>query len=361
MDNNLNQTAKALKAKGRTAHILQCLWVSGLMLLFVYNPSLNADEQRTSLLENEIRNLQSRRQQLELEREALTRESEMLAERIEELKKKIGEGIGIIGGYRLRRSLKQSQELAERIETIQTEIDSLKLVLDDKKRDLRVEYEAEISNLLTELDKSPPIEEATRLLERLSKLITAKRAVEEAAGQIRIKEAGVEGIQIEKGDTPEQIREKADLISDFVDKLKKEISRIDRRIERLRMEKKTGEKMREFMEELALFDENMLRTAGLRIEDKRALLQKERYMEQELAWGLKDREKVSQKISSERVPELSGSGWEATVKEIEREVGRLEQEKRRLAREATELLKKAQSFYRKAAEISRPEGKTGGR
>jgi len=71
-------------------------------------------------------------------------------------------------------------------------------------------------------------------------------------------------IEIDKDDTPEIIREKADLITDVVDRLKRRLRDLERRVEELEREMETEERIRDLLDEISLFDEDVF--AGHRLQ-----------------------------------------------------------------------------------------------
>ena len=292
-------------------------------------------------LREEIERLESKQEQLELEKENLVSESEPLAERIEKLKKEAQRGIGILDEYKLKRDLRRSQELAQKIEALEVHIEASKTVIAEKKSALKSLYEAEISLLLEKLDERSDErskEETKRLLEQLRELRAAKERLKGTEEPVKVEDLRVEEIHIEAEDDPEQIQEKADLISDFVGKLEGRLCLIDQRIKELEKERKNEEKIREFVQEISLFDEDRLTSRQLQVQT---------------------REVFGAEVSAERTPDLSVAGWEISTDEMEREIETLKKEREKVARKSSDLSRKAEAFYRKAAERSKSKGATG--
>ena len=279
-------------------------------------------------LQEEIERLEKKHEQLELEKEKLVSESEPLAARIEKLKREAQRDIGILDEYKLKRDLRRSQDLAQRIEALEVDLEASKRAIAEQKSALKSLYEAEISLVLEKLDERSK-EETKRLLERLRELRAAKESLELTEASVKEEGLGVEEIHIEEGDDPERIREKADLISDFVDKLQGRLCLIDQRIKKLEEERRNEEKVREFVQEISLFDEDRLTSRQLQVQT---------------------REVFGAEASAERTPDLSIAGWEISTDEIEREIEGLKKEREKVAQKSSDLSRKAEAFYRKAAE-----------
>jgi len=68
-----------------------------------------------------------------------------------------------------------------------------------------------------------------------------------------------DGIEIKNYDSPKEIREKADLINDLVNKTSTRISILDSRVIKLKDELKTRKKLNEFADEISFFNERVAR------------------------------------------------------------------------------------------------------
>ncbi len=304
------------------------------------------ENKQIASLQEEIDSLEKRQDQLELEKRALISESDTLAGRIENLKKEEDRDIGIIDEYRLKRDLRRSQELTERIETLDADIEAANMVIAEKKRVLKQVCDAEISLILEKLVASSK-EETEHLLGRLRELRTIKEGLELTEEPAWVEDLRAEEIAIEEGDNSERIKEKADLISDFVDKLQGRLRLIDQRIKELEKEKRSEEKIREFVRELSIFDEDMLAT--------RRLEGAEPFELEESAQQVP----VAQQVPGRSAADRSAAGWVISTDEIEREIGELRKESGRLTRKSSDLSRKAEEFYRKADELSKSKGTTG--
>ena len=307
--------------------------------------TVRGEDTQIIALQEEIERLEDRQEQLELEKTRLISESEPLAARIEKLKREAQGGIGILDEYKLKRDLRRSQELAQRIEALEVDIETSKRAIAEKKRALKSLYEAEISLLLEKLDERSE-EETKHLLKRLRALRAAKESLERTEELMKVEDLRVEEIYIEEEDDPERIREKADLISDFVDKLQGRLCLIDQRIEALEKERRSEEKVAEFVRELSLFDEDRLTTRGLQVESDRRQPPAE-VLGAEI------------EVSAERAPDLPVAGWEMSTDAMETEIEDLKKQRETLAQKSSDLSRKAEAFYRRAAERSKSKGATG--
>ena len=313
--------------------MMKVLWH---IVLFCAASSAGGRSEMASLRE-EIWRTVEKVEQLEAEREDLMKRAEVLAGRIEKLK---GEG-GIIGRYRLKRALKRSQELARRIEALDRKIEALKSELSRKKEKLKDLYEAEISFVLEELERNPG--QADSLLKRLRELRMAMEDIE--ASEVGTPEAKFRAIliEIDKDDTPEIIREKADLITDVVDRLKRRLRDLERRVEELEREMETEERIRDLLDEISLFDEDVFAGHRLQVQTRA-----------EETKGIRGPSEA-RRASPDRVPEISVSGWEISPEETKIQISRLREEMERLKGKIAELSKKAEEFRRRAAELEGAE------
>ena len=341
----------------------QLLRYVGLFCVIVlFAGALWGENNQIASLWGEIERLEKKQGHLEFEKEKLVSESNELADRIEKLKKEAEKGIGVIGEYKLKKELRRSQELAQRLEALEAEIEAAQIASAEKKKGLNSLYQAEISLLLQKLNKSSP-EETKLLLERVGELRAAKESLELTEERVKMEDLKVEEIDIEQEDDPEKLREKADLVSDFVDKLQGRLCLIDQKIKGLKREKKNEEKIREFVRELSLFDEDALTTRGLQVKSKDEGSLDKGYRSddfEESSWGdFPIGEREAAKVSAERAPAPSVSGWKLSPGEIEREIEELKKEREELAQKSSDLLKKAEEFYGRAAELSKSKGTIG--
>ena len=310
----------------------------GLFCAIIFSADiLWAESTQIASLQEELEGMESKQEQLELEKRMLVSEGEPLVERIEKLKSEAQRGIGILDEYKLKKDLRKSRELAQKIEALEVHVEASKKAIAEKKSALMSLYEAEISLVLEKLDERSK-EEAQHLLERLKALRAAKERLKRTEEPVKVEDLRVEEIHVEEEDDAERIREKADLISDFVGKLAGKLGLIDQRIKELEKERKNEEKIREFVQELSLFDEDRLTSRHLQVQPT---------------------EVFGAEVSAERTPDLSVAGWESSTDEMEREMEALRKEREKVARKSSDLSRKAEAFYRKAAERSKSKGATG--
>ncbi|RKY70423.1 MAG: hypothetical protein DRQ24_09300 [Candidatus Latescibacterota bacterium] len=326
------------------------LWIFPLFLLPVTVHSLPEDE--IASLVQKIEELKARQQQLELQRRRLICESDSLAQKIEGLKQKVRQSKGIFSERRLKEALRHSQRLVQRLKQLEREIEANKALIAQHKVRLKYSYEHQIAQLLERMEKSRNKKEAHHLLLLLRRFQAEKKALESETERRKITDIlQIEQIKIDKDDTAEQIREKADLMSDFVDKLKSQLRLLDQKIQELEEEKENQERVEELVEEFSLFDDDRMAIRALKVQAE------ERAYETE---GLRNRDvkaplfTTEGKTSVEPAPDVSGGEERIITNDIEEEIDKLKQKKTALSQKLSRLSRKAEEFYQKAAELAKP-------
>jgi chromosome segregation ATPase len=215
-------------------------------------------ESRIPELKGQLSALEGQKTEFEAEREKLIAEGNELSLKIEALKIQSRGGLGIIGRYRLSRSLRKAQALAEKIQALEKNINELENRLKDKRSELGEEYKNQIAILLGKLDAASEAEEKREILEKLEEYQAAK----EQLAKPEKRELGyldLSKIEIREDDGPQEIREKADLINDSASKLNRGIEMLDVQMKRLQEEVETRKKLGEFAEEISFFGERISR------------------------------------------------------------------------------------------------------
>lgn len=376
-----------------------------LLFCFVLFPAhLGAEQEDLIALREEIASLRTKQDGVRAKRDRAIVRSDSLAHQIEELKAAAKKGMGIVGEYELEGKLREAQLVTRQIEAFEREIDEIEDEMARKKVELSVQYDRAIAEGISRFESISDKK--------------AKRALLLEIGEYRAEKArlGVDAlpeqtpvsvdIHIDPDDTPEEIAEKADLFRDLADKITRRVRRIEKRMENLEEEQETRRKMREFVEETFFFDEDLIESRVVRVEQKPSedgevleggLVQEEAREEVFAPPGASESRDALREVKaldaahdsevrtepevpppSESVPDRgpSGvfrSGWAADrdegakargadlyADEIDQELERLKRERLRLIERSADLLRKAEEFNRKA-ERPEPEERAGER
>lgn len=221
-----------------------------LILLGAFNAS--AAETDTERLEADLRVKTSELQQMTVKYQKLTRQVTALAPKISELKSK-GE-LNFFQRRKLEDYLKSSQKIAGQIEKVNRQILRLRQELQVIREHLIQNYDRKITQLLAESEKNALSKTQKRkLLQQLSQLKQQRNALQ-ANIDWEISEPGkMSHIEIEEYDTPRKIQAKADWLKDLENRLRLNVTKIDRVVQNLREEIELRDKMQDFEQELSLF------------------------------------------------------------------------------------------------------------
>ncbi|MGB9595132.1 MAG: hypothetical protein ACPL7B_02525 [Candidatus Poribacteria bacterium] len=370
----------------KTIYIFVVLLITSLFTISVIA------EEKINLLKNQIISLETQKAKLELEKQTLVNHSEELSYRIEELKSQSDKGIGIIGRYKLSQNLKKAQSLSEKIELLDRNINDLNNQISDKKLQLEREYENQINILIQRADIVNNIDEKRLILNKIKEYQSARDQLRNPAKQEKDR-IDITSIEIKEYDSPKDIREKADLISDLAKKTDARISAIDLRIISLKNELKTRQKLNEFANEISFFGERVARdeivsksTSQTTVTDDKKVKEvtesntntDENILTTDtVTRSLPTEPKTTEKVqnpttstgtttptlpSTKKVMKTNGVSAgvaEISPSSIENELKALEKQKQDLKKTSESLHEKAKSFRQKADELEKSGNKTG--
>gem|GEM_PF-1732726 len=357
------------------------LCLASFLLLCLCAGSWSADDSITALQE-QISVLEEQKGQLEAEKKTLTTEGDELSSKIEALKIQAKSGLGIIGRYKLSRNLRKAQALSEKIQNLEKEIRKTESELKGKRSELEREYEHQITVLLGKLSGISPVEERRKIVEKVKEYQTAKEQLAEPEAE-ELERPDIAEIEIEEYDGPQEIREKADLINDFANKVNSGIEMLNARIEKLKEELKTRKRLGEFAEEISFFGERISKEetagdSGKESIEKSVEEPDEGRVAVETGTFTRGLDTVTPPTTEppvttatqpatapgSMVVERNGVSADfvgISLNQIEKEIKLLEKRRQDLEKELSTLSEKANSFHRKADEIEKSETKTGGK
>jgi len=182
------------------------------------------------------------------------------AQEVAKLKQGLDAGeLSSVDQYRLETSLRTSQVLADSLDALSLTISDLESRIAELNRTGDNLCAAAADSLSLLLDKTRSVEEVRDILRKIGeyRLLRASFASEvRGVCQARARALGVQAtaLEIKAGDSPEDIHEKADFISDMADKWERHLALINTRIERLEDERSIRQRIGEFAQEISLFD-----------------------------------------------------------------------------------------------------------
>ncbi|MGA1875908.1 MAG: hypothetical protein ACMUIA_09900 [bacterium] len=294
-------------------------------------------------MEDTISRLSRRLKEQQSEKNRLVKESDTLAARILKEKRKSG----MSSSRKLDSMLRDSQQLVADLESISKQIK-------ETESQLRQHYSLAVTALVRRLEqksREEPLGEKERknLLKHLVRYVHESKMLEEPI-ELAVPKVNLE---VQDNDTPLQIKEKADFLSEQATLLKARIFQIEAAIHKLEREKALCEKVRKFTDEMSFFDDT--------------LLVKERKM-MDIPDG--DPEKLVGGDIPGEMPLFSVHLFPANRREafnsspsdfiisdngIDEQVELLTEQKSQLANQIQHLLQKTKRFYQRAHELGQSE------
>ncbi|MFQ5751532.1 MAG: hypothetical protein ACE5HI_05995 [bacterium] len=316
------------------------MFLTSVATLFSQESSLDYFEQAFAQIDSNIahRNAQ---------RTALTRKVQAYAEQIQELKTK--EQLNYFQHQRLESLLKDSQDLSNQIESIDSELRALNKKFRTSGNKLISLYESEIKQSLKNLEKKNISSKLRQTyFQKIASLRTKKERVQQKIGRIEFKEFTLSKLQIEPDDSPKQIEQKADLLKDQEDKLRRFASQLNKQTRQLKREMEIRNRMSDLVTDLAVFDQqeealgNVSAASGeaLEVADQEdrfvGIKDKNKLIEENLIVGQKDFDFAN--LSAEQLDEV---------------IENLNKRQKRMQSQADSLARQAELFYKAAQDMKK--------
>ena len=230
-------------------YVYRCLLFNSL----VWGLSFSASAESLDSLQTEHTRLEGVRDSLLTQRAILAARLDTLANQIYRLKRTDTGGVA----ETLQQALRQTLELADRIERVDMAFEVARTALSHLRQKLRAHYDREIGAAIVALEKEPDADRAGRL----RALQRARGALEEGGIEIRLAEAQM--LVVREDDGPDEIRQKADLMEDMAAQTRVKADVVVRRIKRLEEERRLRIRMATLRGELDFFDEAVLEGRSL--------------------------------------------------------------------------------------------------
>ena len=354
------------------------------LMLSICSPGWPAEDKTVSL-QKQVSKLEEQKTQLEAEKVKLVAESDKLSLKIDALKIQAKSGLGIIGRYKLSRSLRKAQGLSGKTYDLEKRLRETESELKIRKKELEEEYERQIALLMENLSEVTGTEERGKILKKVKEYQATKEKLA-APKEKKLEHLDITQIEIQEYDGPREIREKADLINDFAAKMKNRIDMLNTRAEKLGVELKTRERLGEFAEEISFFGERFSREeivsdAGVEIDEKPDVIPvDEPVLEGADTKTLRGTEdavitEIGELPLTADPPEtattqartvverngVSASFAATSLEQIKKQIELLGDQEESLKKELAVLMEKANSFYKKADEIEKSETQKSGK
>lgn len=230
-------------------YVYRCLFFYSL----VWSLSFSAAAESLDSLQTEHTRLEEVRDSLLTQRAILATRLDTLANQIYRLKRADTGGVA----ETLQQALRQTLELADRIERVDMAFEVVRTALSHLRQKLRAHYDREIGAAIAALEQGPDADRAGRL----RALQRARGALEEGGMEIRLAEAQM--LVVREDDGPDEIRQKADLMEDMAAQTRVKTDAVMRRIKRLEEERRLRIRMATLRGELDFFDEAVLEGRSL--------------------------------------------------------------------------------------------------
>jgi len=230
-------------------YVYRCLFFYSL----VWSLSFSASAESLDSLQTEHTRLEEVRDSLFTQRAILAARLDTLANQIYRLKRADTGGVA----ETLQQALRQTLELADRIERVDMAFEVVRTALSHLRQKLRAHYDREIGAAIAALEQGPDADRAGRL----RALQRARGALEEGGMEIRLAEAQM--LVVREDDGPDEIRQKADLMEDMATQTRVKTDAVMRRIKRLEEERRLRIRMATLRGELDFFDEAVLEGRSL--------------------------------------------------------------------------------------------------
>ncbi|RMF68012.1 MAG: hypothetical protein D6743_04030 [Calditrichaeota bacterium] len=322
----------------------------GLTLLVALTGAgtLRAAQDPVARLERKFAALDSAIQRLQSERQQLDSRIRSQEEEIQALKDK--GTLNYFQRQRLERLLKDAQSLARRAEEIDAQVRERRSLLRQTGDRLLQRYAAQIEKAVSALEQAKRDTSAHReLLQRIARLRGKSDRIKRRLGRGALRGWTLSEVQIEPEDSPRQIRQKADLLKDQEERLRKLAERLEQRRSEVQKEVEIQNRMRDFVTDLAVFDQ------------------------QEEALG--EVSKLAAEAAADRVGEESGQDFQAAQQALENTlpvgppdfdfstlspeqledlIETLKQREARVLAQADSLARRASAFYKTARDLKKP-------
>ncbi len=228
-----------------------------LVIIFIlpaFQSGLWSQEPETPELKKRFDAVNSSITELSDQRNELSAQVQNYREEIRELKDK--ETLNYFQRQKLEGLLRTSQDVSREIADIDAEMRTLNESLEKLGRSLIDRYDAEIKSRLAELEREAISEQTRRqVLAEIQMLRDKSAQIKQRIGIPSLQSIRLSKLSIEPDDSPKQIEQKADLLKDQEDKLRRLANRMRNQANELQKELRVRTRINEFVADISTFDQ----------------------------------------------------------------------------------------------------------
>ncbi|MBN2289013.1 MAG: hypothetical protein JXQ83_06735 [Candidatus Glassbacteria bacterium] len=231
-----------------------------ILLLLAAFPAGGLRAGEIEILRGQLAGVRSRLDSSYLRRDSLEALAGLQSQEVRQLKLKLESGqFAPVDQYRLEARLRASRVLADSLDALSLAVSGL----ETRAAGLQAEGDslcgAAIDSLSPLLAESGSLKDLQEVLQEIGKYRSLRSFFGLGTAGVFIRPGegfgpGGSGMEAGPGDSPEDIREKADFLSDMADKWARRLALVDSRIERIKDERLIRVRIGEFTQELSLFD-----------------------------------------------------------------------------------------------------------
>lgn len=224
-----------------------------IAILILFQSTVFSQDASIAVLETEFTRVDSVRIKLEKRRAELSERARSFAKEIEELKR--NDDLSFFQRQRLNKLLKDSQQISNGVESIDSEINIAGKRYTQIGEKLLQLYDAEIEAALGSLERSEQISVRQKAVRTIAALRAKKDDLQAKIDPNKLKDLKISELRIDVDDSPRQIERKADLLKDQEEKLRAQVVRLEKQTTELERELVIRDRMSDFMTDIALFDQ----------------------------------------------------------------------------------------------------------
>jgi hypothetical protein len=196
-------------------------------------------------------------------RDALQKQADELASEVARLKESLAGGFSRLEQYRLEGALRRSQVVADSIDLLNRTVSACTDELAARSLQATAYFTSVLDSLTLELKDIRNKKLRGEMIEKIERLQAGRAALARystAARSGKSSETGfslsqlAQAVQVLPQDSPEEIREKADFITDIAARWSRTLTEVEKNIERLSDERAIKRRLGEFAQEISLFD-----------------------------------------------------------------------------------------------------------
>jgi chromosome segregation ATPase len=327
-------------------------WLISFGVLISLIAELHSQESPVTFAEQELAGLDSKLASFQSRRSELDQQAKSLAEQIKELK---GQGnLSFFQRQRLNRLLKESQDVANAIESIDSEVRSLSDHYSQIGKRLIELYDDHIEKILKELETQSLSQDRGR--SSAKQIEDLRRKKDELQRKLRpqtIMEMKLVPLEIEAEDSPKRIEQKADLMKDQQEKLLRLADQLLKRGEEAAQELAIKTRISDLITDLAVFDQqeetlSNLRSSGSAVRSLSEDLANTNSPDEDRAVGQTDRPQRNLFVGQKAFDFA-----DVSPEQLEQTIELLRNQSQQLKAQADSLGQQARRFYETAKEMKK--------